>query len=452
MKSDIGLIGAGAIGGNLALNIADNNHRVVVLDLDKAKVQNIVDDDITDNITMAKSLQDLVSSLKSPKIIILSVKAGPLIDSIIQDLYPLLDERDIIVDGGNSNFKETIKRNRHLKDKNIEFVGMGISGGSSGARNGPSLMIGGSEDAWAILSPILRSIAANYDGISCCDHVGSDGAGHFVKTIHNGIEYGIMQLISEVYQLMRDGLDLTNLDIANIFDEWNKGELQSYLIEITANILRIENENGTSFIDTILDKAAQKGTGRWSAELALELGVPATIISSSVFQRIISSFKEDRVALGDLYKIKGENIVLENGIHTIYDALHLGIILSYVQGFLILYHGSIEYNWELNYSSIAKIWGDGCIIRAKLLKDLVREFESDPMLSNLLYASYLIRQIKSKYSALKIITSSAISANYAVPSLSSAINFINSYLRGNLPTNLVQAQRNFFGNHKLEFI
>lgn len=452
MFSDIGIIGAGAIGGNLALNLADNRHKVVVFDLDSNKVQKIIDDDETNRIKMANSVQDLVDSLKSPRIVILSVKAGSLIDNIVQELHPLLNEKDIIVDGGNSNFKDTIKRTKQLSEIHIEFVGMGISGGSYGARNGPSLMVGGSEYAWSILGPVLKSIAANYDGNPCCDHIGPDGAGHFVKTIHNGIEYGIMQLISEMYQLMRDGFELTNLEISNIFDEWNKEELQSYLIEITAIILRKETQEGLSFIDTILDKAAQKGTGRWSAELALELGVSATIISSSVFQRIISSFKEDRVALTELYEIKPDKIVLDDGIQTMHDALHLGIVLSYVQGFLILYHGSIEYNWNLNYSSISKIWGDGCIIRAKILEDFEREFAINPKLSNLLYTNFLIDLISSNHEALKNITVSAIKANIAIPCLSSAFNFVSSYLSGDLPTNLIQAQRNYFGDHLLEFI
>ena len=386
-QADIGLIGLAVMGQNLALNINDHGYRVAVYNRTAEKTAAFVEGPARGtNITGTHTLGDLAAALKRPRKAILMVRAGEPVDQFIEQLLPHLEAGDIIIDGGNSRFTDTNRRYAELAGKGIRFVGCGISGGEEGARHGPSIMPGGDADAWPEIKPILQSIAAKVDGEPCCQWVGQAGAGHYVKMVHNGIEYGDMQLISEAYQLMREGLQLSVDDIQAVFKDWNQGVLDSYLIEITANILGVKDEDGDPLVDKILDTASQKGTGKWTGISALDLGVPLTLIGEAVFARCLSSLKEERLLAQQRYEAPASRFGGDRqaSLRAIHDALYASKIISYAQGYMLMREAAAEYDWKLSYGDIALMWRGGCIIRSRFLGNIKNAFTSNPDLHNLL--------------------------------------------------------------------
>jgi 6-phosphogluconate dehydrogenase len=401
-----------------------------------------------------KSLQDLVASLASPRKIMLMVKAGPPVDEIIEQLIPLLDRGDIIIDGGNAHFADSIRRTRYLESKGLLFIGTGVSGGEEGALTGPSIMPGGSRRAWDAVRPILQSIAARVeDGTPCCEWVGNDGAGHFVKMVHNGIEYGDMQLICEAYQIMKELLGMTPAEMHDVFAEWNEGELDSYLIEITRDILGYE-ENGEPLVEKILDTAGQKGTGKWTGIAALELGIPLTLIGEAVSARFLSAQKEERVQAsrvlrGPAARFEGDRQAF---VEDIRQALLAAKIVSYAQGYLLLREAAREYDWSLDYGGIALLWRGGCIIRSVFLSRIKEAFDAEPELPNLLLSPYFRDKIDGAQAAWRRVAAAALCHGVAAPSLTSALSYFDGYRAARLPANLLQAQRDYFGAHTYERI
>ena len=454
MKSDIGLIGLAVMGENLVLNIENKGFSASVFNRSTEKIDKFLNGRGLDKkFYGAKDIGDFCRSLAAPRKIIIMVKSGNPVDRVIDQLLPHLDAGDIIIDGGNSHYKDSSKRYENLKREGIYFVGAGISGGEEGALNGPSIMPGGSAEAWSEIQPIFNKIAAKTSsGEVCCNWVGSSGSGHFVKMVHNGIEYGDMQMICEAYHIMRFGLNLSNDEIADVFDEWNKSELNSYLIEITKEILRYENEDGERVVDFILDSSGQKGTGKWTAKAALDYGQPLSLIAEAVFARCLSSFKEERVEAAKSfthseYIFNGDKKLFVDNLK---QALYASKIISYTQGFQLLKAASNEYKWDLNLGDIALVWRGGCIIRSVFLNQIKNAYDNDKHLSNLLMDPFFNKVINKSQDSWRAVMKEAISFGIPTPAMSSALAYFDGYKSEKLPSNLLQAQRDYFGAHTYE--
>ena len=451
---NIGIVGLGVMGQNLALNIKRHGYSVAGFDINTEKSKAVKYKFTGKNIYVANSPEKFVEELESPKKILMMVPAGSAVDTVIGDLKPHLTKDDILIDGGNSFFKDTGRRCSELKTQGILYIGTGISGGEEGALWGPSIMPGGNPDAWSHIKNILQAISAKADdGIPCCEWIGAGGAGHFVKMIHNGIEYGDMQMICEAYFLMEQVLGLTADEMHEVFGEWNRGDLESYLIEITGNIMaKKDNETGKPMIHVILDTAGQKGTGKWTSQVALDLGIPAQTIAEAVFARTVSAIKEERAAASK--ELSGPEIKFEldrdKCIEMIRKALYASKICSYAQGYQIMRAASEEYNWNLNFSTITMLWRAGCIIRAQFLGKIKEAFENKPDLPNLLLAPYFKAVIEQNQDAWRKVVSMAVENGIPVPAFSSALAYYDSYRNKRLPANLLQAQRDYFGAHTYE--
>jgi 6-phosphogluconate dehydrogenase len=451
--ANIALIGVGVMGGNLVLNIESKNYSVVVFDKDPYKVEKYLNEkSIGKKISGAKSIKDLVDKLELPRKIFMMVPAGKAVDELIDKLIPHLDKGDILIDGGNSHFPDTTRRTKYLEEKGFLYIGTGVSGGEEGALKGPSIMPGGSIKAWEFVKPIFQSISAKVDGnIPCCEWVGENGAGHFVKMVHNGIEYGDMQLICEAYQIMKDLVGLSYEEMHETFKEWNEGELQSYLIEITRDILNTK-ENGEPLVEKILDTAGQKGTGKWTVIASLDMGAPLTLISESVFARALSALKEERVEASKLLsgpkpKFEGDK---KQFIADIGKALYASKIISYAQGYILMRYAAKEYIWNLNYGGIALMWRGGCIIRSVFLGKIKEAFDKNPNLTNLLLDPFFKEKMEASQQAWRRVVTTAINNGIWVPALSSALTYFDGYRNSRLPANLLQAQRDYFGAHTYE--
>ena len=455
-QADIGLIGLAVMGQNLALNISDHGFRVAVFNRTTAKVERFIANEAQGaDIIGAHSVEELVKALKRPRKVILMIQAGAAVDKLIDQLMPLLDAGDIIIDGGNSNFHDTIRRARAVEARGKLYVGAGISGGEEGARYGPSIMPGGSAAAWPALKPILQAVAAKVDdGMPCCDWVGEDGAGHFVKMVHNGIEYGDMQLICEAYHLMSQVLEMDELEISAVFRRWNGGILESFLIEITGNILAFVDEDGDALLPKILDAASQKGTGKWTAVTALEEGTPLTLIGEAVFARFLSSLKEERAAAskilsGPAAQFNGDR---QQFINDLEQAVYAAKIISYTQGYMLMRDAAQTYNWNLNYGGVALMWREGCIIRSVFLDKIQQAYASRPDLENLLLDDYFRAAVIQAQASWRRAVAIGIAHGIPLPIMSSALAFYDGYRSETLPANLLQAQRDYFGAHTYERI
>ncbi len=452
--SDIGVIGIAVMGENLILNMESKGFYVSAYNRTVDKVENFVNGRAKGkNIYGATSIEDFIGSLKSPRKIMLMVKAGKPVDDFIDKLIPHLDKRDIIIDGGNSHFPDTDRRTKYVESKGLYFIGTGVSGGEEGALLGPSIMPGGSKAAWEFVKPIFQGIAAKVDGgVPCCDWVGENGAGHFVKMVHNGIEYGDMQLINEVYQIMKDVLGMRADEMHEVFKEWNEGELDSYLIEITRDILAFKDEDGKPMVDKILDTAGQKGTGKWTGTVALELGIPLTLITESVFSRCLSALKDERVKASKI--LKGPKISFSGDkkvfIDNLRDALYGAKVISYAQGYQMMKSAAAEYKWNLNYGSIALMWRGGCIIRSRFLGNIKEAFDKNPDLANLLLDPFFAEKIQSAQAGWRNVIATAVTNGIPVPCLSAGLTYFDGYRTERLPANLLQAQRDYFGAHTYE--
>ncbi|MCY8130271.1 NADP-dependent phosphogluconate dehydrogenase, partial [Bacillus spizizenii] len=453
-KQQIGVIGLAVMGKNLALNIESRGFSVSVYNRSSSKTEEFLQEAKGKNVVGTYSIEEFVQSLETPRKILLMVKAGTATDATIQSLLPHLEKDDILIDGGNTYYKDTQRRNKELAESGIHFIGTGVSGGEEGALKGPSIMPGGQKEAHELVKPILEAISAKVDGEPCTTYIGPDGAGHYVKMVHNGIEYGDMQLISESYFILKQVLGLSADELHEVFAEWNKGELDSYLIEITADIFtKKDEETGKPLVDVILDKAGQKGTGKWTSQSALDLGVPLPIITESVFARFISAMKEERVKASGLLSGPDVKPVTENKeelIEAVRKALFMSKICSYAQGFAQMKAASEEYNWDLKYGEIAMIFRGGCIIRAAFLQKIKEAYDREPELDNLLLDSYFKNIVESYQGALRQVISLAVAQGVPVPSFSSALAYYDSYRTAVLPANLIQAQRDYFGAHTYE--
>jgi len=472
-KSDIGLIGLAVMGQNLALNIADHGFQISVYNRTVEKTDKFVADNPSTpgGVVGTQTLEEFVQSLAKPRKMIILVQAGKATDAVIDGLSPLLEQNDIIIDGGNALWTDTIRREKALKEKGLRFIGSGVSGGEEGARFGPSLMPGGDKQAFKELEPIWKAIAAKVDsktgkpllgalpgkpvkgGVSCTAYIGENGAGHYVKMVHNGIEYGDMQMICEAYALMQGLLGLKPKEMGDIFSEWNEGALDSFLIEITADILKQKDPvTKKPFVDIVLDTAGQKGTGKWTSVNALDMGVPAPTVAESVFARCISAIKEERVAAskvlkGPKAKYKGKKGALIKAIH---DALYCSKICSYAQGFQLMRAAQDEYAWKLNFGQIAQIWRGGCIIRAAFLQKITEAYARNPKLANLLLDPYFNKTVQKAQDNWRKVVSLAAECGIPAPTFSSALSYYDSYRSARLPANLLQAQRDYFGAHTYE--
>lgn len=453
-KADIGLIGLAVMGQNLVLNMNDHGYTVAVYNRTTQKVGTFLANEAkSTNVIGTHSVEEFVESLKRPRKIMLMVKAGAAVDATIEQLIPYLDQGDIIIDGGNSFYPDSMRRTEYLESKGLLFIGTGVSGGEEGARYGPSIMPGGSPAAWPHVKEILQSIAAKVDdGTPCCDWVGENGAGHFVKMVHNGIEYGDMQLISEGYDLMKNILGLSNEEMSAVFDKWNQGNLNSYLIEITRDILAYKNEEGIAVIDLILDSAGQKGTGKWTAVNALEQGIPLTLISEAVFARFLSSLKAERTMASQI--LSGPGMTFEGDKQKLIDdigaALYAAKIVSYTQGYMLMRAAAAEFGWNLNYGGVALMWREGCIIRSAFLGNIKEAYDKQPDLVNLLLDDYFHNAIDAAQAAWRRVIATAVTHGIPVPALSSALAFYDGYRSERLPANMIQAQRDYFGAHTYE--
>ncbi len=454
-KCDIGLIGLAVMGENLILNMESHGYSVAVFNRTTKKVDDFMNGRAKDkNIVGCYSIEELVSNLKAPRRVMLMVKAGKPVDDFIEMIIPHLDKGDIIIDGGNSHFPDTIRRTQYLEEKGLQYIGTGVSGGEEGALKGPSIMPGGSPDAWPHVKDIFQDISAKaMGGEPCCQWVGSDGAGHFVKMVHNGIEYGDMQMICEAYSLMKNVLGLSYEEMHKIFDEWNKGELDSYLIEITRDIMaKKDEETGKAMPEVILDTAGQKGTGKWTSIAALDIGIPAQTVAEAVFARTMSAIKEERVAASK--ELKGPDVKFDGNkeefIEMIRKALYASKICSYAQGYQLIRAAAAEYNWDLKYGEIALMWREGCIIRAQFLGKIKEAFDNNPELANLLLDPYFKGIIEDNQKAWRAVISKAVEMGIPVPAFSSALSYFDGYRSDRLPANLLQAQRDYFGAHTYE--
>ncbi len=453
-KADIGLIGLAVMGQNLVLNMADHGYRVAVFNRTTEKVDEFIDGPAQGkSIIGTHSMADLVASLERPRKVMLMVKAGEVVDRFIDQLLPLLDPGDVIIDGGNSHYPDSTRRTRQLREKGLRFIGAGISGGEEGARHGPSIMPGGDPEAWPLVKDIFQSIAAQVDGEPCCHWVGQDGAGHFVKMVHNGIEYGDMQLICEAYALMENVLGLDCDAMAAVFREWNEGVLDSYLIEITADILATRDEDGQPLVDKILDTAGQKGTGKWTGISALDLGVPLTLIGESVFARIVSALKDERVRAAKILGPRPQATFhgdLADSKRALHDALYASKIISYAQGFMLMREAAKEQGWDLNYGEIALMWRGGCIIRSAFLGNIREAYDNNPELENLALDDFFASALKGAEAGWRQAVMLAVEQAIPAPAFASALSYFDGYRSERLPANLLQAQRDYFGAHTYE--
>jgi 6-phosphogluconate dehydrogenase len=452
--SDIGLVGLAVMGENLVLNMESKGFQVSVFNRSVDKVENFVSGrGKGKNVVGAKSIEELVASLQRPRKVMLMVKAGKPVDEFIELLIPHLEPGDIIIDGGNSHFPDTNRRTKYLESKGLLYIGTGVSGGEEGALLGPSIMPGGSIAAWPHVKPIFQAIAAKVaDGTPCCDWVGENGAGHFVKMVHNGIEYGDMQLICEAYQIMRDLLGMSAGEMHLVFKEWNEGELDSYLIEITRDILAVNDTDGKPLVDKILDTAGQKGTGKWTGVAALDLGIPLTLIGEAVFSRCLSAIKDERVNASKI--LSGPKPVFTGDkkafINDLKNALFASKIISYAQGYELMRAAALEYGWKLNYGGIALMWRGGCIIRSAFLGKIKDAFDKNPELSNLLLDPFFTQTIQKAQDGWRKVVASAVTNGIPVPAICTALNYFDGYRTEKLPANLLQAQRDYFGAHTYE--
>ena len=454
--ADIAVIGLAVMGQNLILNMNDHGFTVVAFNRTLAKVDEFLADAARGTrVVGAHSLAEAVALLRRPRRVMLMVKAGAAVDEFIDQLIPLLEPGDIIIDGGNSLFQDTIRRTAKVEGRGLLYVGTGVSGGEEGARRGPSIMPGGSPAAWPHVRPIFQAIAAKVaDGAPCCDWVGENGAGHYVKMVHNGIEYGDMQLIGEAYHLMKEGLGMTAAEMSAVFAEWNQGELDSYLIEITRDILAFKDTDGAPLVDKILDTAGQKGTGKWTVISSQELGVPVTLIAEAVYARCVSALKDQRVAASKAFKATSPRIAGDRAqfVSDIRKALYASKIVSYAQGYMLLRAAAQENGWHLNYGGIALMWRGGCIIRSAFLGEIKNAFDRKPKLENLLLSPFFKQAIKRCQRSWRKVVSTAVKKGIPVPAFSTALAFFDGFRSERLPANLLQAQRDFFGAHTYERI
>jgi 6-phosphogluconate dehydrogenase len=453
--ADIALIGLAVMGQNLILNMNDHGYTVVAYNRTVSKVDEFLNDAAKGRKTVigAHSIEEMVALLKRPRKIMLMVKAGQAVDDFIELVLPHLEPGDLIIDGGNSHFPDTIRRTKYLESKGMLYVGTGVSGGEEGARFGPSMMPGGSPQAWPLVKGIFQAICAKTpDGAPCCDWMGEDGAGHFVKMVHNGIEYGDIQLICEAYQLLKESLGMSNEEMHAVLTEWNKGELDSYLIEITRDILGYKDENGEYVVDKILDTAGQKGTGKWTSVSSLDLGIPLTLIGEAVFARCLSAMKADRVEASKI--LKGPKIKFEGDKKAFVEDIRQGLLaskmVSYAQGFMLLREAAKEYHWNLNYGGIALVWRAGCIIRSAFLGKIKEAYDGNPSLSNLLLDQYFCGVLERCQTSWRRVVVRAVEAGVPIPAFTTALAFYDGYRSARLPANLLQAQRDYFGAHTYE--
>lgn len=448
----IGVVGMAVMGKNLALNIESRGNTVAIYNRTGSKTKKVVDDHPDKQLVPSYTVEDFVASLEKPRRIIMMVKAGKPTDAVIGELLPLLDKGDVLIDGGNTFFGDTMRRNAELDKSGINFIGMGVSGGELGALEGPSLMPGGQKEAYDLVAPILNQIAAKAeDGQPCVTYIGPNGAGHYVKMVHNGIEYGDMELIAESYNVMRNLVGMSVDEIAGVFKEWSEGELSSYLIDITAEILTRKDDLGSDkpIVDLILDEAGNKGTGKWSSQSALELGVPQSVITESVYARYISAMKDERVAASKVLPQPVGNVKIDKAatIEMIRKALYFSKLMSYAQGFEQMRVASEHYDWNLQYGDLAKIWRAGCIIRAQFLQNIMDAYDKDAELKNLLFDDYFKDIARNYQEAVRDLVGLAVKAGVPVPGFSAAISYYDSYRSAVLPANLTQAQRDYFGAH-----
>lgn len=455
-KADIGLVGLAVMGENLVLNMENHGFTVAVYNRTVDKVNNFVNGrGKGKKIIGTGSIEELVASLKSPRKIMLMVKAGKPVDDFIELLLPHLEKGDIIIDGGNSHFPDTVRRTKYVEDKGFLYIGTGVSGGEEGALKGPSIMPGGSSAAWPFVKPIFQAIAAKVeDGSPCCDWVGENGAGHFVKMVHNGIEYGDMQLICESYQIMKDLLGLSHDEMYNVFKEWNAGELDSYLIEITRDILAYKDEDGSPLVEKILDTAGQKGTGKWTVLASLDVGAPLTLIGEAVYGRTLSSMKDERVEASKVLRgpVPEFNGNKKEFIEDLKKALYASKIVSYAQGYVLMRYAAKEFGWNLNNGGIALMWRGGCIIRSVFLGKIKEAFDKNPDLTNLLLDPFFKDKIESSQASWRRVVTAAVTNGIWIPAFSTALNYFDGFRNGRLPANLLQAQRDYFGAHTYERI
>lgn len=453
-KADIALIGLAVMGQNLILNMNDHGFIVVAYNRTISKVDEFLAKEAKGtNVIGAHSIPEMVALLKRPRRVMMLVKAGVPVDEFIEQLIPHLEPGDIIIDGGNSLFEDTIRRTKYVESKGLLFVGTGVSGGEEGARHGPSIMPGGTPAAWPHVKDIFQKIATKVeDGTPCCDWVGENGAGHYVKMVHNGIEYGDMEVIGEAYQLMKVGLGMTADEMQPVFAEWNKGELDSYLIEITAKILAFKDTDGTPLVDKILDTAGQKGTGKWTVMSSMELGIPITLVAEAVYARCVSALKDERIAASK--KLKGPRPKISTDrvkfIEDIRKALYASKIISYAQGYMLMRAAAKEYKWNLNYGGIALMWRGGCIIRSRFLGKIKEAYDANPKLTNLLLDKFFKLAIKDAQRSWRNVVATAAKKGIPTPAFSTALSFYDAYRSERLPANLLQAQRDFFGAHTFE--
>ncbi len=454
MNADIGLVGLAVMGQNLVLNMNDHGYTVAVYNRTEQVTRDFISAGAAGRETILgmSTLEELAASLKRPRKIMIMVKAGPVVDAVIESLLPYLEKGDIIIDGGNSHYPDSTRRMNSLKEKGILFVGSGVSGGEEGARRGPSLMPGGNPEAWPHIKEILQAISAKADGDPCCDWVGEEGAGHYVKMVHNGIEYGDMQLIGEAYHLMSEGMGITAEEMSGIFKSWNKGPLDSYLIEITGDILAYRDTDGTPLVEKIKDSAGQKGTGKWTGIAALDTGIPLTLIGEAVFARCLSSIKDERVKASSLYHSPDKSPVSDriSFLKDLEQALLASKLISYAQGFMLLKQAAADFGWKLNYGAIALMWRGGCIIRSTFLGDIKKAFDDNPDLENLLQADYFKNIMEQGQASWRRVVMKAVEWGIPLPAMSSALAFFDGYRTARLPASLIQAQRDYFGAHSYE--
>ncbi|MDH5328225.1 MAG: decarboxylating NADP(+)-dependent phosphogluconate dehydrogenase [Gammaproteobacteria bacterium] len=455
MAADIGLIGLAVMGQNLVLNMNDHGYKVAVYNRTRSKTDHFLAAAAKDTqVQGTYSIEEFCTALKAPRKIMVMVQAGAAVDALIDSLLPFLEPGDIIMDGGNSLFTDTDRRCRFLAEKNLHYLGIGVSGGEEGARHGPSLMPGGHAQAWPQVKEIFQAIAAKVNGDACCEWIGAGGAGHYVKMVHNGIEYGDMQLICEAYQLLRQGLGLTMTELENTFSNWLKGVLDSYLIEITRDIFKVKDSDGEPLVDKILDTAGQKGTGKWTGINALQTGIPLTLIGEAVFARYLSSLKEQRTDAAKI--LKGPSAHFEGNrdqyIQHIHDALYASKIISYAQGFMLMTQASAENQWDLNYGNIALVWRGGCIIRSRFLNNIKEAYGNNKQLSNLLLDEFFQQAVQTAQPGWRKTVQLAVELGIPTPAFSSALAFYDGYRSEQVPANLLQAQRDYFGAHTYERI
>lgn len=452
---DFGMVGLGVMGRNFLLNIADNGFSVMGLDTDPEKVTSLIKESGNAHVNASTSASEFVASLKSPRKIMMLVPAGAPVDAVIDDLLPLLDEGDLLMDGGNSYFPDTDRRYKVLEEKGIHYMGIGISGGEEGARKGPSIMPGGNRDSYQLVKPILEAAAAKVNGEPCVTFIGNKSAGNYVKMVHNGIEYALMQLISESYHLMKSGIGLSDEDLQNVYEDWNAGELNSFLMEITAEIFAKKEEGGSNLVlNSILDMARQKGTGKWTSQNAFDLKVPVPTIDMAVVVRDISAIKEERVAAGNIYPNQSSPLNIDKNIavEKVKNALYFSFVTAYAQGFSMIQKASETYGYEVNLAEVAKIWRGGCIIRATMLEDFRRAFSEDPSLKNILVNSTLAKKLTVYQDDAREVIKMAIDVHIPMTASMASLSYFDLYRSSWLPLNLIQAQRDYFGAHTYERI